>query len=194
MPKVIWYAGSNEMLDPFWFDPDPSKRTAAVTDHTVDALSVCMHELGHALGFSGRRDLSTGAISGSSESSFDVLSSTDGSNFFFNGTAAVSVYGSPVPETYGNINHLANIAPRPGSDLIDDLMKGLMTFMQARYYIDDLDIAVLGDVGLPVPGSPAIQDICSTAHEKGGVQVSHSFSSMNQSPAIVLGPPPPLVE
>jgi hypothetical protein len=177
-----------------WFDPEPSKRTAAVPDKTVDALSVCMHELGHALGFSGWRDLSTGVISGTSVSSFDVLSASDGSDFFFNGPTAISVYGAAVPETYANINHVANLAPRPGSDLVDNLMKGVATFVQARYYIDDLDIAILRDVGLPVPGTTAIQAICGTAHARAGASASRGGASVNQSPVIVLGPPPPQLE
>jgi len=43
----------------FWLDPDPDKRTVPLPDRAADALSVCMHELGHALGFAGWRDMTT---------------------------------------------------------------------------------------------------------------------------------------
>jgi hypothetical protein len=99
-----------------------------------------------------------------------------------------------VPETYANVNHVANLAPRPGSDLVDNLMKGVQTFVQERYYIDDLDVAIMRDVGLPVPGTSAIQDVCTTAHAKAGAPASRGGANVNQSPVILLGPPPPQVE
>jgi hypothetical protein len=177
----------------FWLDPDPDKRTVPLPDHTADGLSVCMHELGHALGFSGWRDMKTGALSGTSQSNFDLLSSTDGSNFFFAGPTAVSVYGGPVPETYANLSHIANLAPRPGTDLADDLMHGVPTFIQARYYISDIDVAIMRDVGLPVPGSPAIQEVCNTAAMRAEEGLSSRAEGV-KSRAIVLGPPPPFIE
>ena len=39
----------------------------------------------------------------------------------------LAAYGGPVPLTYGNIAHLANNEPRPGSDLLEELMNGVVT-------------------------------------------------------------------
>ena len=62
-----------------------------------------------------------------------------------------TVYGGPVPMTYGDYPHFGNEPPRPGSDLIDhELMNGVVFYYGQRYYISPLDLAVLEDVGVPV--------------------------------------------
>ena len=60
--------------------------------------------------------------------------------------------------TYGNSTHLGNDVPRPGSDLIPDLMNGVVFVRGDRYDISPLDLAIISDTGLavntiPEPGS-----------------------------------------
>lgn len=133
-----------------WFDPDPFARIAPVPSNRTDAVSVLLHEFGHALGFNGWRDLIDGTLPGDFESTFDELTSFVGGNFFFNGPAAVAAYGGSVPLTFGNIFHLGNDSPRPGSNLIPDLMNGVQFQRGTRYDISPLDLAVLADAGLAV--------------------------------------------
>jgi hypothetical protein len=61
-----------------------------------------------------------------------------------------------VPLTYGNYHHFGNADPRPGSDLIPDLMNGVVFFRGQRYNISPLDLALLADVGVPVPEPTAL--------------------------------------
>src|SRR5687767_13849762 len=42
-----------------WFDPDPPARSGVVPNNRVDAYSVMLHELGHAIAYNGWRDWST---------------------------------------------------------------------------------------------------------------------------------------
>src|SRR5438876_338634 len=81
------------------------------------STSVMLHELGHARGFNGWRDLSNGSLPGNYMSTFDRYVSFNGSEFYFNGPAAVAAHGGPVPLTYGNIFHVGNAAGSgPGQD------------------------------------------------------------------------------
>ena len=131
-----------------WFDPDPFSRVASVPGTRTDAMSVLLHELGHAFAFNGWRDPFTGLLPGDYESPWDALTVFDGTNFYFLGSTAVSLYGGPVPVTFGNNSHLGNALPRPGSDLIPDLMNGVVFFNGNRYRISPMDLAVFDDTGV----------------------------------------------
>jgi len=140
--------GVDYLVNTLWFDPDPYSRVAAIPAMKVDAHSVFLHEFGHMLFMTGWRNRTTGELPSVYMSTFDQHVITDGENFFFNGPQAVALYGGPVPLTYGNLMHVANRSPRPGSDLITDLMNGVVTYYQRRYYISDLDLAIAADTGI----------------------------------------------
>jgi hypothetical protein len=142
------------LADELWFDPEPTVRTAPPPDTRTDAMSVFLHELGHAFAFSGWRDPFTGELPGDYASPFDLLTYFDGSHFYFDGPATAALYGSPAPLTYGNYHHFGNEAPEPGSDLIPDLMNGVVFYHGSRYDISALDLALFRDVGVPllIPG------------------------------------------
>jgi hypothetical protein len=137
-----------------WFDPDPSLRLATVPADRTDAVTVMLHEFGHAFGFNGWLDGRTGALAGSFESTFDAYvtpaSTAAGTTLFFTGPAATDLYGGPVPLTFDNFAHLGNSNPRPGGDLLPDLMNGEVFYRGTRYSISPLDLAILADAGLPV--------------------------------------------
>jgi hypothetical protein len=147
--------GTSYLQNDLWFDPDPYSRTAPVPDNMNDAVSVFIHELGHIFAFNGWRDGETGELPGNYESPFDEDVVTEdtagGTTSFFTGANAETVYGGPVPMTFGDYPHFGNEPPRPGSDLINnELMNGVVFFFGQRYYISPLDLAVLEDVGVPV--------------------------------------------
>jgi hypothetical protein len=135
-----------------WFDPTPQLRNTPVPTDKTDAYSVLLHELLHALGFNGWRDGTAGTLPGSPpyESTFDKWETFDGTNLFFTGAAAESLYPGPVPITSGNNFHVGNELPGPGSDLIPDLMNGVVFERGTHYDISPLDRAILSDIGVAV--------------------------------------------
>jgi hypothetical protein len=153
-PDVIIEINPNYMQHTLWWDPSPTTRSAPVDPTKTDAMSVMLHELGHAIAFNGWRNHTTGALPGNYLSTFDRHVTFDGQNLFFTGPEAVAVYGGAVPVTYGNNFHLGNDAPRPGQDLIPDLMNGVVFYDGWRYDISALDRAILADSGLPVTPVP----------------------------------------
>jgi VCBS repeat-containing protein len=149
-PDILITVGSAFLINALWFDPDPFSRTAIVPADKTDAMSSFIHELAHAFGFNGFLDSFTGDHPGNFESTYDEQTVFDGTNLFFLGPQAVAQYGGSIPLTFGNYMHVGNNAPRPGSDLIPDLMNGVVVFRGTRYEISPLDVAVLMDVGVPI--------------------------------------------
>lgn len=149
-PDIRIRVGTQYLLTQLWFDPDPASRTAVIPPNQIDAISVFTHELGHSFTFNGYTDGMTGAVPPTYEAPFDANVNFDGTNFFFVGSKAVYRYGGPVPLTFGNIFHFGNNAPRPGSDLLPDLMNGVVFYYQTRYYVSGLDLEVARDNGLAV--------------------------------------------
>ena len=153
-PDVLIQIAPNYMSNELWFDPNPTARVAPVPIDRTDAVSVFLHEFGHAFGFNGWKSGTDGTSPddgfGPYESTFDQYETFDGANLWFNGPYAMSVYGGPMAVTYDNNAHFGNALPRPGSDLIPDLMNGVVYYRGTRYAISPLDLAVMKDVGLPV--------------------------------------------
>jgi hypothetical protein len=137
-----------------WFDPNPIARTATVPGNRTDAMSVFLHEFGHAFAFNGWRDPFNGSLPGDYMSTWDEFDLFDGENFYFNGPRAMTLYGGPLGVTYGNNSHLGNNAPRPGADLVPDLMNGVVFFRGTRYHISEIDWAIAADVGLAIAAVP----------------------------------------
>jgi hypothetical protein len=144
----------NYLTNELWFDPDPVTRQAIVPSNRTDAMSVFLHEIGHGFAMNGWRADADFSLPSSFMSTFDELLSFENDNVFFTGSEAMSLFGAPVPMTRFNHRHFGNIFPRPGSELIPDLMNGVVFFRGTRYSISDLDLALMSDVGLPVRAIP----------------------------------------
>jgi hypothetical protein len=153
------------VTDELWFDPDPISRTATVDVNRTDAMSTFLHEFGHALGNLGWINGTDGTYPGDYQSTYDERISFDGTNFFFNGPEAMALYGGLVPLTYANVAHVANFSPRPGEDLILNLMNGLVFYRGSRYDIDPLNIAMLRDAGVPATYLPGDYDVDGTVDD-----------------------------
>jgi Domain of unknown function (DUF4114) len=162
MPDIEFNFNPDSLINELWFDPDPIARTASVPSNKTDAVSAIMHEFGHAIGFNGSKDDFTGALPANYQSTFDEKTSFDGTNFFFNGANATALYGSAVPLTFGNITHLGNSAPRPGSTLNLDLMNASIR-QGIRTDISALDLAILADVGVSIVNAPVVTTSVVTA-------------------------------
>ncbi len=135
-----------------WFDPAPALRLAPVPQNRTDAMSVLLHEFGHALGFNGWRDGFNGALPGDYQSTFDAQVRAQrgqlGTPLVFVGEQARGLYGGDLPLTWGSYGHLGNL--NAGADLVPDLMNGVAFHRGTRYGISALDLQVMRDLGLPM--------------------------------------------
>jgi hypothetical protein len=146
-------------VNELWYDPDPIARTALVDINRTDAMSTFLHEFGHALGFSGWINGTDGTFPGDYRSTYDEHVVFDGDNFFFTGPEATAANGVTVPLTFANVSHVANFAPRPGENLLYDVMNGLVFYRGYRYEISSVDLAMLKDMGVPINDLPGDFDL-----------------------------------
>lgn len=166
-PDVEFNIGIDGYLQSeLWFDPEPLRRSAPVPEDRTDAMSVLLHEWGHALGFNGWMDGIAGTLPVGYASTFDhqvgLLHTETGSGLHFLGAQATALYGGAVPLTWGNYAHLGNDGAGRGADLVPDLMNGVVFYRGTRYGVSALNLAMMGDIGLPIttavpePGTAAL--------------------------------------
>lgn len=112
-PDIRININTTYLRDELWFDPDPVARSAPVDINRTDALSVALHELGHALAYNGWAD-GQGMPLPAYWSTFDrwMLAGTP---VLFDGPQVVETFGSQPDLTADNIHHWANgpVPPRP---------------------------------------------------------------------------------
>lgn len=147
-PDIEFNINPEDLTSLFWFDPNPLNRTTPVPTNKIDAFSVFLHEFGHAFVFNGDKNRTNSTLPGNYQSTLDEKTSFDGTNFFFTGTRATGIYGKPVPLNFSSA-HLGNNPPRPGSDLLGDLMNPSIA-NGVRLEISAIDLAILADTGVPV--------------------------------------------
>ena len=94
-----------------WFDPDPVARTATVPANRTDAMSVALHEIGHALVYNGWADIVSGQPPATYWSTFDRWMQP-GAPTVFTGAAATRSWGSAPDLTTGNNKHWGNATGR----------------------------------------------------------------------------------
>lgn len=167
-PDIRFRINPNYMRSDMWFDPEPTVRSAAIPANKIDAMSLFIHELGHSFLFTGWMDGTTGALPATYMSTFDENVQFDDANFFFVGANAEARYGGPVPVTYANYGHIGNNSPRPGSDLLPDLMNGVVYYYQTRYRISALDFAMLKDAGVPLLPTSKLLNISTRLPVRSG--------------------------
>lgn len=94
-----------------WFDPNPAARSATVPADRTDAMSVFLHEFGHALAYNGFANLANGQPQPTFWSTFDRWI-VPGPPFpiRFSGPRAAATHGSNPDLTINNIFHWANFA------------------------------------------------------------------------------------
>jgi hypothetical protein len=147
-------------------DPDPKARTAMVPNDRDDAISVCTHELGHAFGMAGYRDLATfeptplpPPQSGTFISLYDDLVKVgpSGSTLTFEGPKTVAEFG-PIPltreHTTQNVYHYGNKSTPTSFD--DKLMNGIVYEYGTRYLISRVDVRIVEDLGVPIRALPPL--------------------------------------
>lgn len=142
--------GANWLTNTIWWNPDPGS-TSPPQAGKVDSHYVMMHELGHILGFISYRQaggaLPDDSLGNPYQSTFDTLTEWQNGELFFNGAAATAAYGGLVPLTNGNFSHVGNNSPRPGADLVNDVMNGVVSKLGHRYELSGVDVGVLSGLG-----------------------------------------------
>jgi hypothetical protein len=104
-----------------------------------DDTRVFEHELGHALGLISLRNLTTGAISNATESTYDQYIQVSGGAAVFTGPNAMAQFGGPVPLEVG-----AGFHPFVGGKI------SVMSYTDWAQSIQTLDVDLLKDAGLPI--------------------------------------------
>lgn len=156
LPDVEIDVDPNYVQSELWFDPDPVARTAIVPNNRLDAISVIIHELGHAFGFNGFRSRVDGSVQGTFLSTYDDQITLKMGQPLFTGPKTVVMFGGPLPLTISsptqNIYHYGNAAtPSP---INKALMNGIVYEYGRRYPIAPFDVAVLEDSGVPIREYP----------------------------------------
>jgi hypothetical protein len=170
-PDIRIRINPDYLANEVFLDPNPTKRSDPIPANHIDGMSLFIHELGHAFLFTGWMDGTTGALPATYMSTFDEQVQFDGTNFFFTGANAQARYGGPVPLTYGNPGHVGNLSPRPGADLVNDLMFGPYYSYQKRYDISALDLAMAKDAGVALLPESRLLNIATRLRVQSGENV-----------------------
>ncbi|HET8871294.1 MAG TPA: PEP-CTERM sorting domain-containing protein [Aquabacterium sp.] len=152
-PDIEILCNPTYLLNELWFDPDPYLRQTGVPTNKTDAMSVFIHEVGHALAFNGWGSSVDGSLPGNYASTWDVNTIYKGGELYFTGSNAVALYGGDIPVTIGSNYHIGN-ASGAGSDLLGDIMNGVSFVRGSRYDISALDLAMAKDMGVNVAAVP----------------------------------------
>jgi hypothetical protein len=105
-PDVQIRINTTYLRDELWFDPDPASRSAEVPLERTDAMSMALHELGHALAYAGWAN-GQGLPPATFWSTFDRWM-VPGAPTLFAGPAVVDAFGPRPDLTTNNIHHWAN--------------------------------------------------------------------------------------
>ncbi|MCP3388849.1 hypothetical protein NLM27_08665 [Bradyrhizobium sp. CCGB12] len=149
-PDAFITVGAEYLSNRIWLDPTPFSRNLPVPLDKNDGVSLFMHEFGHVLGMNGFGE-KNGELTGTTASVYDSHVTFEGGLPFFAGAAAEQLYGGPVPLSGSDADE--NTYTHYGHESADELDLALMQgntffFLGQRYYVDNVDLAIMQDMGL----------------------------------------------
>ncbi len=156
IPDVHIDIDANYWNQQVWVDPDPRGRTAGVPNNRIDCVSLFTHELGHALGMTGFRSLTTFQPTIAFQSLYDDLIVAGASILTFEGPLTKADFGSVAltrTNTTQNVYHYGD-ATMP-SGINTQLMNGISYMYGHRYRVQKLDVRILQDLGLTASVVPS---------------------------------------
>lgn len=106
-PDALIRFGLAYLRGELWFDPQPAVRGAPVPSDRTDAMSVALHEIGHAIAYSGWSDLVSGESPATYWSTFDRWTVPGSPSVFAGARATAAWHGAP-DLTTGNNKHWGN--------------------------------------------------------------------------------------
>lgn len=170
-------------IENFFFDPAPLDRSADIPDGEFDAYSFALHEIGHIVGFESLKNPFTGEVVNDRMTTYDqFVAFTDAETVIWTGPAAGDTYGGAPPLNLGDVRHYGNPGG-PGADL-DELLMSESFGAGERQFIQNIDLAFLLDMGLPVdftgttPPPPPVPPLLELAGTNGNdiIEVIHTGS------------------
>jgi hypothetical protein len=135
------------------FDTNPYLAARNVPVNMTDGQTVLLHEVMHGLGFTSYRDYTTGAYGGATRTLLDKYTVQAGERYLLAspslaqfGLLPVEITSTSVSQNYAHLGNLDNLA----NGYVDDLMNGLYFYLGNRYYMSQLDLMLLRDLGFDV--------------------------------------------
>lgn len=116
-PDVAFTMGLAYLRNELWFDPDPVARSATVPSDRTDAMSLFLHEFGHAFAYNGWSN-GQGVPPAGYWSTFDRWMQSGSPTRFTGPQAIAALPGSSLDLTTNNIHHWGNSSARPATTWI----------------------------------------------------------------------------
>lgn len=135
------------------FDANPYLAPRTVPASMTDGQTVLLHEIMHGLGFTTYRDYASGAFNGAIRTLLDKYTVQSGASYLLDsptlaqhGVKPLEITSTSVSQNFAHLANLNNLA----NGYVDDLMNGLYFYLGNRYYMSQLDLMLLRDLGYDV--------------------------------------------
>lgn len=135
------------------WDTNPYTAQRSVPAGMTDGQTVLLHEIMHGLGFNMYRDYASGTYTHDGRTMLDKYTVIENGRAYFNGPSLAAHGIAPVLITNDSSSqNWAHLSRKDTLDMgyVDDIMNGLAFYTGQRYYMSQLDLIMLQDLGYSV--------------------------------------------